>query len=108
MVPVAHTFEDITATYDQAADLVQGWGARRLECAQTVAELLTFDGVSLWDVVAPSVAINKIAPALLRGPKPAWRPDRHAVASWSKRLLLDRALGFMTRPEQTGQETSAF
>ena len=50
--------------FQQAADLLNSWGSTRLYDGNTLDELLTFDGISLWETVAPVLAAFNIPKAL--------------------------------------------
>lgn len=47
-----------------SADLVKTWGHMRLRNGGTLSDTLTFTGVSLWEVVAPVLALYPVTQAL--------------------------------------------
>lgn len=60
---------DVAKRLEHSTGIVKSWGQSRLPNGKSLAEQFTFDGLSLWDVMAPVMALYYV-PVALSGPKP--------------------------------------
>ncbi|MCL5884410.1 MAG: CDP-glycerol glycerophosphotransferase family protein [Deltaproteobacteria bacterium] len=58
--------DDLTNRLRRSADLVKGWGKTVLPNGKTLGEMLTFDSIPFWDVVAAEIALYHVPKALSR------------------------------------------
>ena len=61
---------DVVKRLELSTEIVKSWGQSRLPNGKSLTEQLTFDGLSLWDVMAPVMALFYV-PAALSCQKPA-------------------------------------
>lgn len=55
---------DVAKQLERSAGIVKSWGQSRLPNGNSLTEQLTFDGLSLWDVMAPVMALYYVPVAL--------------------------------------------
>lgn len=81
--------KDVISTLQRSASLVKTWGQSTLPDGQTLAQAFTFDGLPLWDIIAPELAVWLIPRALSRGERPvsAWQRVRPYLR-WAKHAAL--------------------
>lgn len=60
---------DITNSFQRAADFVRLWGESALPDGRTVEDLLTLEGISLWNVISPMLAFGHISSILSKPPQ---------------------------------------
>jgi len=84
---------EISEQLERSAGIVKRWGQCSLPNGKTFAEQLTFDGLSLWDVMAPVMALYYVPVALSsqRSPSLAQRARPHV--SLAKRRVLNLIKG---------------
>lgn len=84
------------STFHKAAALVKIWGEAILPHGRTVEDVLTLDGISLWCVISPMLALGYIAPALSQ---PTYQSNLRdycrTLARKAKRLARDAAIPIM-------------
>lgn len=82
--------DDTIRTLQRSASLVKAWGQAQLPNGKTVAETLTLQGLSLWDMVAVDLALYRVPKALAPGTQPPSLVQRvRPYLSWVKHTVLD-------------------
>jgi hypothetical protein len=73
---------------EHAADLVRSWGNAILPNGKPLRDTFAIDGISLWDVIAPIMAVNYVPRALsLAGRTPILSQSLWPYLSWGKATL---------------------
>lgn len=83
------TRDDLLRTLRHSVQLVKSWGGAQVRNGATVAEVLTLDGVPVWDVIAANLAYYHVPKLLLTRASrnsPIWRLRR--VLSSAKRKMI--------------------
>jgi len=82
--------DDTIHIFQHAADLVKAWGNAQLPTGKTLAEVLTIQGLSLWDLVAPYLAIDPLPKIMSQSGRLPSFPQQLAVyRHWTKRIAFD-------------------
>jgi len=80
---------DVVKQLEHSAEIVKSWGQSRLSNGKSLTEQLTFDGLSLWDVMAPVMALYYV-PVALSGPRtPSHLQRLRPHVSLAKRNVLN-------------------
>jgi len=73
-----------------SALLVKAWGRAQLPNGRTLSEMLTLQGLSLWDVVAPTLAMGSVYKVLrLSTQQPSIGQKVRPYVSWAKHKALE-------------------
>ena len=80
----------VQSVFHQAAELVKTWGRSTLPNGMTVEDVLTIEGIPLWSVISPTLAIGHISQVLSQPPQRT-NLGHHcrALAKRAKRLAFD-------------------
>lgn len=81
-------------SFHKAAALVKIWGEATLPNGRTVEDVLTIDGISLWSVISPMLALGHIARVLQSQPRHQGNLRDYCgrLAKKAKRLALDAVI----------------
>lgn len=83
---------DTKENFHRAADLVKFWGKQKLPSGKTLEETLTINGLPLWDVISPTLALSHVSKILSEGDR---YPSSSRLSLWkhkSKTMALDMIL----------------
>lgn len=87
---------DKIENFHKAAYLVKSWGKQQLPSGKTLEEILTINGLSLWDVISPTLATDHVAKILSEVERLPSTPQRLSLYKHkSKILALDMVLPFI-------------
>lgn len=99
---------NVIDTLHHSANLVKTWGLEKLSNGKTLAETLTIDGVSLWDVLAPELAIYHVPkalslgtrlPSIMREVRPYISLAKHKILNLLKtRRIVERCVEWPSEP----------
>ncbi len=78
---------DVAKRLERSAGIVKSWGQYRLSNGNSLAEQLTFDGLSLWDVMAPVMALFYVPVALSGQKAPTFAQRLRPHISLAKRRV---------------------
>lgn len=80
---------DVTKRILQSAEIVKKWGRTQLPNGKSLAEHLTIDGISLWDAMAPTLALYNVPLALSGTKAPSLAKQIRPRISLAKRRVLN-------------------
>ncbi len=88
----------------RSADLTAAWGNQPLGGAASLRELLTVDGLSLWDVIAVDLALYYLPPLLAgrTSRRARWRRGVRRRWQWARRCVRDAMLPLVADDQTPG------
>ena len=75
--------------FEKAAFLVKNWGQSLLENGKTLEEILTIEGVSLWSVISPYLAVNRLTEVENEYPGYKFNIKNRKITAYIRRKILN-------------------